>query len=102
MDLVSMMVLLALTLTGLVSVEEAFAGFSNPAVVTVAAMFVLSAGISSTGAVGRLGERLIELTGSNPVLLIASIMGTVAIFSAFINNIGATAILMPIVVMMAR
>ena len=74
MDLVSLMVLLAVVLTGLVSVEQAFAGFSNPAVVTVAAVFVLSAGISSTGAVNKLGEQLIEWTGDNPALLTASIM----------------------------
>lgn len=102
MDLVSLMVLLSLALTRLVSVEEAFAGFSNPAVITVAAMFVLSAGISSTGAVARLGERLIEFTGRNEMLLIAAIMATAALFSAFINNIGATAILMPITIMAAR
>jgi di/tricarboxylate transporter len=102
MDLVSLMVLLAVVLTGLVSVEQAFAGFSNPAVVTVAAMFVLSAGISTTGAVSKLGEQLIEWTGDNPALLTASIMATVALFSAFINNIGATAMLMPIVVMVAQ
>jgi di/tricarboxylate transporter len=102
MDLVSLMVLLAVVLTGLVTVEQAFAGFSNPAVVTVAAMFVLSAGISTTGAVSKLGEQLIEWTGDNPALLTASIMATVALFSAFINNIGATAMLMPIVVMVAQ
>jgi len=50
MDLVSLMVLLAVGLTGLVTPEEAFSGFSNPAVITVAAMFVLGAGISHTGA----------------------------------------------------
>ena len=102
MDLVSLMVLLAVVLTGLVSAEQAFAGFSNPAVITVAAVFVLSAGISSTGAVSKLGEQLIEWTGANPALLIASIMATVALFSAFINNIGATAMMMPIVVMVAQ
>ncbi len=102
MDLVSMLVLLTLALTGLVTVEDAFAGFSNPAVITVAAVFVLSAGISSTGAISKVGERLIEWTGHSPMLLTASIMATVAVFSAFINNIGATAILMPVVVMVAR
>ncbi len=102
MDLVSLMVLLAVALTGLVSIEQAFAGFSNPAVVTVAAVFVLSAGISSTGAVSKVGEQLIKWTGDSPALLTASIMGIVALFSAFINNIGATAMLMPIVVMVAQ
>ncbi len=102
MDLVSLMVLLAVVLTGLVTVEQAFAGFSNPAVITVAAVFVLSAGVSSTGAVSKLGEQLIKWTGDNPALLTAAIMATVALFSAFINNIGATAMMMPIVVMVAR
>jgi di/tricarboxylate transporter len=102
MDMVSMLILLAVALTGLVSVEDAFAGFSNPAVITVGAIFVLSAGISSTGAVSRVGEHLIAWTGHNIILLTASIMATVALFSAFINNIGATAVLMPIVVMVAQ
>jgi di/tricarboxylate transporter len=102
MDLVSLMVLLAVALTGLVTPEEAFSGFSNPAVITVAAMFVLGAGISYTGAISTLGEHLIRMTGHNQTLMIASIMGIVAFFSAFINNIGATAVLMPIVITMAR
>jgi di/tricarboxylate transporter len=102
MDLVSLMVLLAVALTGLVTPEEAFSGFSNPAVITVAAMFVLGAGISYTGAISTLGEHLIRMTGHNQTLMIASIMLTVAFFSAFINNIGATAILMPVIITMAR
>ena len=102
MDLVSLMVLLALALTGLVTPEEAFSGFSNPAVITVAAMFVLGAGMTNTGSISTLGERLIRMTGHNQALMIASIMATVAFFSAFINNIGATAILMPVVITMAR
>lgn len=102
MDLVSLMVLLAVALTGLVTPEEAFSGFSNPAVITVAAMFVLGAGISYTGAISTLGEHLIRMTGHNQTLMIAAIMVTVAFFSAFINNIGATAILMPVIITMAR
>ena len=102
MDVVSLMVLLALALTGLVTPEEAFSGFSNPAVITVAAMFVLGTGISHTGAIAKFGEQLIDRTGHNQTLMIASIMGTVALFSAFINNIGATAVLMPVVIMVAR
>ena len=102
MDLVSLMVLLAVALTGLVTPEEAFSGFSNPAVITVAAMFILGAGISHTGSISTLGEHLIRMTGHNQALMIAAIMATVAFFSAFINNIGATAVLMPVVITMAR
>ena len=102
MDLVSLMVLLALALTGLVSVEQAFAGFSNPAVITVAAMFIISAALTNTGALGPVSERLIKLSGGSEVRMIAAIMLTSAFFSSFINNIGATAVLMPIVIAMAK
>ncbi|NCO52416.1 MAG: SLC13 family permease [Deltaproteobacteria bacterium] len=102
MDLVSLLVLLSLALTGLVDVAAAFSGFSNPAVITVAAMFVISAGLSSTGALGPIGERLIQIAGKNERRMIIAIMVTSAGFSAFVNNIGATAMLMPLVVNMAR
>ncbi|PLX73434.1 MAG: hypothetical protein C0615_11010 [Desulfuromonas sp.] len=98
MDLVSLMVLLTLALTGLVSVEEAFSGFSNPAVITVAAMFVISAGLTNTGALAPLGERLLRFSGDSPFRLVVAIMLCAAFFSAFINNIGAAAMLMPLVV----
>lgn len=102
MDVVALLVLLALGLTGLVTPAQAFSGFSNPAVVTVAAMFVISAGLANTGATGRLGERLLRIAGSNERRLITVIMGTAACFSAFINNIGATAVMLPLVVGIAR
>lgn len=102
MDLVSLLVLLSLALTGLVDVSAAFSGFNNPAVITVAAMFVISAGISSTGALGPIGERLIQIAGRNERRMTIAIMATSACFSAFVNNIGATAMLMPLVVNMAR
>lgn len=102
MDLVSLLVLLALALTGLVSVEEAFAGFSNPAVVTVAAMFVISAAITHSGAMTALGERLIRVAKGSEARLVAVIMLTVAFFSFFINNIGSTAVMLPVVIGIAR
>jgi di/tricarboxylate transporter len=57
---------------------------------------------SYTGAISTLGEHLIRMTGHNQNLMIAAIMAVVAFFSAFINNIGATAVLMPVVITMAR
>lgn len=102
MDLVSLLVLVTLALSGLVTVEEAFSGFSNPAVITVAAMFILSAGIANTGVTGKLGEKIFQVAGTNEFRLILVIMGTVALISAFINNIGATAMLMPVVMNVAK
>lgn len=102
MDLVSLMVLLSLALTRQVSVEQAFSGFSNPAVITVAAMFIISSGLGGTGALAPIGERLIKIAGKDEMRMIIAIMTTSAIFSAFINNIAATAMLMPLVINMAR
>jgi len=102
MDLVSLLVLVSLAVLKLVTVEEAFSGFSNPAVITVAAMFVISAGIANTGAVSRVGERILGLTGNSEIRMTAAIMLCVAFFSAFINNIGATAVMMPVVISMAQ
>jgi len=102
MDLVSMLVLLALALTGLVSPTEAFAGFSNPAVITVAAMFIISAAITNTGIGNRLSEKLASFAGGSEARLVLGIMVTVALLSAFINNIGATAIMLPLVIGLAR
>jgi di/tricarboxylate transporter len=98
MDLVSMMVLILLALTEVVTVKEAFSGFSNPAVITVAAMFIISAGLTNTGALAPVGERLLTFSGNSEFRLIVSIMLIAALFSAFINNIGAAAMLMPLVV----
>lgn len=102
MDMVSLLVLLSLGLLELVSVEEAFSGFSNPAVITVAAMFVISSGVSSTGALSRVGQHLTKLAKGSESRLTVIIMLTVAFFSSFINNIGSTALLMPVVINICR
>lgn len=102
MDVVALLILLALAITGMVTVTEALSGFANPAVITVAAMFVISAGITHTGALGKAGEHFIRLAGGSEVRLTIIIMVSVAIASAFINNIGATAVLMPVVIDICR
>ena len=98
MDLVSMLVLLSLPLFGLIDVEEAFSGFSNPAVITVGSMFIISAGLTNTGALAPLGERLLRFSDNSEFRMIIAIMFSAAFFSAFINNIGTTAMMMPLVV----
>ncbi len=76
--------------------EEGISGFSNPATITVAAMFVLSAGLQKTGAVAmaaKLLKRLIE----RPTLLLLVMMLAVGMVSAFINNTAAVAVFLPLV-----
>ncbi len=101
-DLVSMLVLLALALTGLVSPSEVFSGFSNPAVITVGAMFVMSAAAARTGIASFIGRAMRAVAGHREWALTLVIMLTVAALSAFINNVGAVAILLPVVMTLAR
>lgn len=96
-DMVALLVLLTLALTGLVGPTEVFAGFSNPAVVTVWAVFIVSGGLFRTGVADFLGERIVRVAGNSEPRLIAVIMLTCGLMSAFMNNIGATAVLLPAV-----
>ena len=101
-DLVALLVLLTTGLTGLVSPKEAFAGFSNSAVITVWAVYIVSGGLFKTGVAESLGNFILRLAGESEMRLIAVIMLTCGIISAFMNNVGATAMLLPAVVSISR
>lgn len=100
-DMVAAGSLLACILTGLVSTEVAFDGFSHPAVVTVACVLVLSKGLQSSGAVDVLTRWLLP-SNAGTTLSIAALTALGAVLSAFMNNVGALALLMPVAVQMAR
>ena len=102
MDLVALLVLSALAVTGLVSTSEAFAGFSNSAVITVWAMFILSEGLTRTGIADIIGSQVMRLAGRREISMIIVIMLTAAILSAFMNNIGVAALMLPVVIEVAR
>ncbi len=101
-DLVALLVLLSVALTGLVGPEEVFAGFSNPAVITVWAVYIVSGGLFKTGVADIMGRFILRLAGESETRLIVVIMLTCGIISAFVNNVGATAMLMPAVVSISR
>lgn len=101
-DLVALLVLGSLLGLGILTPAQGFTGFANPATVTVAAMFVLSAGLERTGAVARLGTLLAQVGRRSSRLALLTMMVGVAAASAFINNTAAVAILLPTVVMLAR
>ena len=101
-DLVALMALVTLTLTGLISPEEAFSGFSSPAVITVWAVFIISGGLTRSGVADVIARFILRLAGHNQIRLTVLIMVTVGVMSAFMNNIGAVAILLPAVVSVAR
>jgi di/tricarboxylate transporter len=101
-DLVGLLVLSALALTGLVTPQEALAGFSSPAVVTVWAMFILSAGLTRTGIAHRLGQPLLHFAKRSEVVLIVALMVVASVLSALINTVTVAAILLPATMELAR
>ncbi len=101
-DLVALMVLGALFLTGLISASEALSGFSNPAVITVWAMFILSGGLARTGVANGIGNQIMRVAGSGQFRLLFLIMLTASLLSAFMNNVGVAALLLPVVMEIAR
>jgi di/tricarboxylate transporter len=101
-DLVALMVLVSLALTGLISPVEALSGFANPAVVTVWAVLILSAGLARTGVAGLIGKPVLRLARGSEARLIALIMLVVGVLSGFMNDIGVAALMLPVVVDIAR
>jgi di/tricarboxylate transporter len=94
-DMVALGSLLACVLLGLLPGAEAFTGFGHPAVITVACVLVLSGALQSSGAVDALAQRVMP-SSAGPTLTIAALTGLGAMLSAFMNNVGAMALLMPV------
>ncbi len=101
-DVVALMVLISLALTGVLTPAQAVSGFSNPAVITVWAVFILSGGLSRTGVAGILGRQVLRLAGDSEGRLVMVIMVTAASLSAFMNNVGVAALLLPVVMDISR
>lgn len=99
-DVVAFGALLVCVLAGLVPAGDAFAGFGHPAVITVACVLVLSHGLQTTGAVDSLA-RVVLPRNAGPTWTLAALVGTGALLSAFINNVGAMALLMPLALQLA-
>ena len=100
-DLVAMLALMALTFVGIIPTDSAFIGFANPAVVTVAAVLVLSRALENAGFVDVIGAWVAKV-GTNATLQVATLTGLVTVLSAFINNVGALALLIPVAIRVAR
>lgn len=100
-DIVAMASLMACVVVGLIKPDEAFSGFGNPAVITVAAVLVLSHALARSGAVELAGEKIGKFaTSPSRNLILLCTVG--AALSAFMNNVGALAIMMPVAIASAR
>ena len=95
-DVVAIVALLAVVYTGVVSPKEAFMGFGHPAVITVAAVLVISRALQACGIVDHI-VRLLAPTRKSNMYQIAATSGLAALLSAFMNNVGALALMLPVV-----
>jgi di/tricarboxylate transporter len=102
MDITALLVLAVLAITGVLTAPQAFAGFSSPAVITVGGMFVISAGLARTGVANLLGRQLLRIAGERQTPLVVTIMLTAGVLSSVMNNIGVAAMLLPVVMDIAR
>lgn len=100
-DIVALIALFIVTITGVVPWDQAFLGFANPAVITVAAVLVISRGLMNAGLI-ELITRWVSRVGDRPTLQVSALTGLVTSLSAFMNNVGALALLMPVSIRMAR
>ena len=101
-DVVALIVLVALAITGLVTPQEALSGFSNLAVITVWAVLILSGALAKTGVARILGRKLLQFAGEGEARLVAILMLAVGILSGFMNDIGVAALMLPVTVEIAR
>jgi di/tricarboxylate transporter len=101
-DLVALLVLVALGLSRVLTPQEVFSGLSDPAVITIIAIFVLAHGLEVTGIAEWMGNFVNRLAGDNEARLIAALMGTAAFMSLFMNNIAVASTLLPATSTVAR
>ena len=101
-DIVAILIMLTLMLTGVITTEQGVAGFSNKATITVAFMFILSAALLKTGALQYTAHKLSDTFRYNFNLGIVLMMVLIAIISAFINNTPVVAIFIPVIIQIAH
>jgi di/tricarboxylate transporter len=101
-DLVALLVLVALGLSRVLTPQEVFSGFSDTAVITILAIFVLAEGLEVTGIAERMGEILVRVGGGSETRLIIALMSAAAFMSLFMNNIAVASILLPATSTIAR
>jgi di/tricarboxylate transporter len=99
-DVVAIGIIALLALTRILSPSEAVAGFANPAVITVGAMFLISQGLIRTGAVEHLSNRVVTIARGNARMAMLLVLLTAAVSSAFINNTPVVVLFIPVVISM--
>jgi di/tricarboxylate transporter len=102
LDLMALLVLITLSLTGLLTIEEAFSGSASPGVITVWSVYIVSGALFISGVADKRASSRLPLAGKKYLRILLVVMLTVGIMLSFMNNIGAVAILLPAVVSIGR
>jgi len=102
LDVVALLMLTLLPFTGVITIGEALAGFSDPNIVLIAALFVIGDGLVRTGVAQRLGDWLIARAGRNEVRLIVLLMAVVGGLGATMSSTAVTAIFIPVALRIAQ
>ena len=100
-DIVAILVVLALMLSGVLTPQESLAGFGDPVVILIAAIFIVGEALVNTGVAHRLGEAVLKAGGGNETRLIALIMVLAGGIGAFMNNAAVVAMFIPVVLAIA-
>jgi di/tricarboxylate transporter len=101
-DLITLLLLIALVVSGTLKPSEAFAGFSNDIIVILGSIFVISGALQETGVLDLLGHRLLKVASNSASRLTLLVMGASGAVSGFMNNTTVTAMLQPPVIGIAR
>lgn len=101
-DLVGLLMMVLLPLTGVLSAEQAIAGLSSNAVVSIIAVMIIGAGLNKTGVMNVVAGQIIKIVGRSEKRIMTVISLTVAVISSFMQNIGAAALFMPATVRISR
>ena len=102
MDAVALLMLTVMPLTGVITMGEALAGFSDSTIVLLGALFVIGEGLVRTGVAQRLGDWLLQKAGSSETRLLVLLMAAVAGLGAFMSSTGVVAIFIPVVLRIAQ
>ena len=101
-DVVGIILVIGLVVTGVLTVNDGVAGFGDNIIVTIAGLFVLTGGLIKTGLVDLIGRRLYRIAGNNEFLLTALIMSVAAISASVLKNTTTTAMFLPVVIGLAN
>ena len=101
-DIVALSAVAVLLATGVLATDEVLSVFGNPALATIASMFVLSAALERTGVIDGLGRIMMKAAGASAIAALAVLMIGVMVLSAFVNNTPVVVILTPVVIALAQ